>query len=450
MSNAMSSLPADILRLIFEHHTGDYATLRALSLTCRTWRTLAEPALFHHVDLSSHNLGRQPEHECEIMPVIYADFEGRYRPSDSDLVPRQRAFLRRMVASSELAKYVKSFTWTFIWLDFDEEELQDIDRRTWEVLGRLNSVTHLDLASLHDVHHDEYVREIPAKLFPAVRYLRLSGHMHRALVRVICASLDASKLCSLRLDYLQEEGALPDGSPMDDSFAQEQNPHCVANRSLRWDLNLRTELIGDDLLRRQESGAAFTFPGPMWLPCYLMASQTLRSLKHLQVMIVPYSRACDLRNYSTMFDKVCKLLTIASTTLESIEIVLSEPYSFSLEGLNQPGICGTGRARARSARSWVIRLAALLLEEILTTLDQNESPRLGRLQLKGFDVLENVPSSSTAASDVADVMRLVDCSRFDRHWLLQASSIDHRWVFGGFEECEMPSLERFKELLAAS
>lgn len=449
-------LPADILRLIFDHHAGDYATLCAISLACRTWHELALPALYHTVDLSSHNLGRQPEHECSIMPVIYADFEGRYRPSDSRLVPRQRAFLRRIVACPDLAKYVQSFTWTLIWLDFDDEELQDIDRKTWEVFGWLNNVMSLDLASLHDVSFDEYVRANPKRLFPGVRELRLCGHMHRDLVSAIYTSLDPAKLHSLKLDYLQDDGALPDGSPMDVCFASENNAHCVAGGSFRWTQDLKDEVISEALAKKQESGKAFVFPGPMWFPCDIFASQPMDSLAHLQVKVIPYDSSLDLRSYLTTFDRVSRLLASTSLSLTSLVIIFSEPYHLSLEGLSQPNVCGTGRGRAKSQRAWVIRLAALFLEKMLAVLNEHSFPKLDNVRFEGFDVIETAPSTylnmlrsdSTAAIDrsVRRVVRAAGCSRFPRAQLIGSSSIDHRQNFHGYE-CEMPSLEGLRHLL---
>lgn len=198
----MSEIVPDVLQLVFRQLAGDNASLLNISLTCRAWRSLALPCVFQVVDISSHNNGRQPQLECEVLPLVYADYDGEYRPRN--LVSRQRAFLRLMTDRPRLASYVKSFTWTLIWLDFDEDELTEIDRETWSVFSRMVQVTHLDLASLHRIDNDEYIRQNPAVLFQKVRDLRLLGWMHRGLVRALLTSLDPHKLRSLRLDYLED------------------------------------------------------------------------------------------------------------------------------------------------------------------------------------------------------------------------------------------------------
>lgn len=196
----MPELPPDVLHFVFQELVGDYETLLNVSLTCRGWQSLAQPSVYHAVDISSHNNGRQPQLENETRPLVYADYDGEFQPQN--LVSRQRAFLCRIVDEPQLARYVKSFTWTLIWLDFDEEDLTGIDLQTWDMFSKLTNVTYLDLASLHRHDYDEYIRQNPTVLFPKVRDLRLLGWMHRGLVRAILTSLDPSKLQSLRLDYL--------------------------------------------------------------------------------------------------------------------------------------------------------------------------------------------------------------------------------------------------------
>ena len=175
----MPELPPDVLQLVFQELAGHYEALLNVSLTCSAWQSLALPSVYREVDISSHNNGRQPQIECEVLPLVHADYDGQFRPRN--LISRQRTFLRRMVDQPQLAKYVKSFTWTLIWLDFNEWGLTEIDLQTWDVFSRMTNVTYLDLASLHRHEDDEYVRQNPAVLFPKVRDLRLLGWMHRGL-----------------------------------------------------------------------------------------------------------------------------------------------------------------------------------------------------------------------------------------------------------------------------
>jgi hypothetical protein len=213
----MPELPPDVLQLVFHELVGDEKALLNVSLTCRAWWSLAQPSVYCVVDIGSHNNGRQPQLECEELPLVYADYDGKFRPQN--LVSRQRTFLRRMVDKPQLAKYVKSFTWTLIWLDFDEQHLTEIDLQTWNVFSRMINVTHLDLASLHRNDDDGYIRQNPTVMFPKVRDLRLLGWMPRGLVRAIVTTLDPGKLRSLSLDYLEDEGALPNGASLGEDTA---------------------------------------------------------------------------------------------------------------------------------------------------------------------------------------------------------------------------------------
>lgn len=120
-----------------------------------------------------------------------------------------------MVDRPQLANYVNFFTWTLVWRGYEGDHLTEIDFQTWAVFSELIKVSHLDLASLYHYDNDDHVRQNPATLFPEVRDLRLLGWMHRALVTAILTSLDSSKLWSLQFDYLQDEGALPNGEFMD-------------------------------------------------------------------------------------------------------------------------------------------------------------------------------------------------------------------------------------------
>lgn len=294
-NNSSVALPGDLLQLIFDNLVGDYKTLVNAGLVCRSWRALSLPSLLKDVDLSSHNNGRLPELEDQDYPldraVVMSDYTDEYRPRN--LVPRQRAFLHLMIDRPELVVHIKSFTWTLIWKDFDEGSLTDIDLRTWEIFNRMQNVTQLDLASLHDISDQPYIRQHPSKLFPAITHLRLVGWMHRGLVKAILAGLDSTKLQSLELDHLQDEGALPNGVPIPQDLAQEHVPG-------RGDPYTDQD-IDDELWMRQERGEAVIFPGPMWFPLRFLRQKPISLMAHLHVKLGCLTDNMDERNATTMF-----------------------------------------------------------------------------------------------------------------------------------------------------
>ena len=306
------ALPADLMQLIFDLMVSDTQTLATAGLVCRSWRALSLRSLLEEVDLSSHNRGRVPEFDDEdededsslafsVGPVM-SDYSDQYRPAN--LVSRQRAFLCLLSDHPELALYVKKLTWTLIWVDFgedlDSEDLTDINKKTWDVFDRMQNVTNLDLASLHDIGNKPYIRQNPARLFPAVTHLRLVGWMHRGLIKAIVTSLDATKLTSLKLDHLQDEGALPDGTPMPENLA-------TANAHERGNPYEDTG-IDDDLWLRQEKGEAAIFPGSSWYPLRLLRQKTLSSLAHFQIDLGPLSGILDERNAITLAREIAKFI----------------------------------------------------------------------------------------------------------------------------------------------
>lgn len=104
----MPELPPSILQPVFQELVSDSEALLNVSLTCSTWRALAQPAVYREVDISSHNNGRQPQLECKVRPLVYADYDGECRPRN--LVSRQRAFSGLMFDEPQLANHVKYFT----------------------------------------------------------------------------------------------------------------------------------------------------------------------------------------------------------------------------------------------------------------------------------------------------------------------------------------------------
>lgn len=301
-SNMNDNTPSEISQLIFGMLVGETRTLARVGLVSRLWRTLSLPSLLANIDLSSHNNGRLPEYETPEFPLLrgvaMADYSDEYRPRN--LVPRQRAFLRFMTDRPELAIYVRAFAWTLVWIDFDEEGLTDIDLRTWLVFSSMHNVTRLDLASLHNISNQPYIRQNPAKLFPAVTQLRLVGWMHRGLVKAIITSLDASKLSCLKLDHLQDEGALPDGEPIPLDLATKHS-HGPGDP-------YSDEGIDNKLWARQERGDAAIFPGPMWFPLRIIRQHCLGSLEHFQIRLGPLINILDQRNVITIFQETAEFI----------------------------------------------------------------------------------------------------------------------------------------------
>lgn len=292
-------LAAEILLMVFENLVGDTETFIRVGLVCRSWRALSLPLLLRD---SSHNNGRLHEHdelECFFRPFVMADYSDQFRPRN--LVTRQRAFLRLMTHHPELARHVKAFTWTLVWMDFDDDSLTDIDLHTWVIFGRMQNVARLDLASLHYIGDQPYIRQAPARLFPAVTHLRLVGWMHRGLVRAIVTSIDATKLRSLKLDRLQDEGALPDGGPMQQDVAWE---YASDHRGDPYS----DQGIDDDLWARQERGHAAIFPGPMWFPLRLLRQYRLAAMAHLEIRLGSFDLRLDERNQITMFHETAQFI----------------------------------------------------------------------------------------------------------------------------------------------
>lgn len=449
----MPELPTDILRLVFQELVGDNETLLNISLTCSAWHSLAVPSVYHAVDISSHNNGRQPQFECEMRPLVYADYDGEFRPRN--LVSRQRAFLRLMMSKPQLARYVRSFTWTLIWLDFDEAELTDIDSETWDVFGRMTNVTYLDLASLHRNEDDDYIRHNPTVLFPKVTDLRLLGWMHRGLVRAIVTSLDPGKLESLRLDYLEDEGAFPNGESLGEDSAVRFAHHArAAGRDRGPDAYKDTkssDIYDDDLILRQETGKAFVFPGPMWLPLHLLSAHSMASLSRLEVKVPPFSMYTDLRSYHTLFQKAAAFVVKIRETLNSLVIVFGESYNLYK---SSDSLCGTGRTyNKRCYHPWCITMARHFLEQMLAALNGNAFPCLEDVRFEGFSLLvtllKGAKPHEVARANLSGVFKSIEDCRFNDATFTDIQSVQGRQSYHGhggitYGDC------RFEELLAGS
>ncbi|KAM0697445.1 hypothetical protein Q7P36_002299 [Cladosporium allicinum] len=456
MASDLAKIPEllpDILQLVFQQLTGDNETLLSVSLTCHAWRWLALPALYQVIDISSHNNGHLPQHEYA-GHIAYADqLRGEYH--QQNLLPRQRAFLRNMTEEPQLARLVKSLTWTLIWRDFEETKLAEIDRQTWCVFGKMVNVTRVDLASLHEVADDNYVRQTPAGLFPKTRHLRLLGWMHRGLVKSILSSLNPSKLLSLELDYVQDEGALPNGDSICADFVIDHAHHARSkstNRRPNPNLaRISSEIYHDDLIERQETGQAYIFPGPMWLPLHILSAQPLDSLTHLQVKMPPFDLETDLRGFHTTYQQTAAFIVKVRETLESLVVGLGETEDmYSLTG---PRWCGTHYAHIRGCyRPWCMEMAKLFLEQQLAALNENSFPQLRKIHFEGFHLLQDASPGEAAKAELASVFQAIRDCRFADATFIDISSVQGRRCFEGYGDEGHIILDegRWPELLAKS
>ncbi|KAJ3573062.1 hypothetical protein NPX13_g4835 [Xylaria arbuscula] len=441
------NLPVEIFRLVCEALLDDTESLATVGLVSREWRTASLPVLLSQVDLSSHNKGRLPEHEDDYFPleggIVMADYSDAYRPRN--LVTRQRAFLRLIIDRPELAIYVRTFAWTLVWLDFDDDDLSDVDLRTWDVFSLLRNVTHLDLASLHAIGCDEpYIRQNPARLFPAVTHLRLVGWMHRGLVKAIISSLDAAQLVSLDLHYLQEEGSLPNGEPMPSDVARKYA------RSYRHGYS--QDGIDDELWARQEHGDACIFPGPMWLPLRFLRQRRPSSLAHFRIRIMPEIHTLDRRNYNTMFQETAKFIRSTKNTMRSISIGLGEKPIYFCEDKELDRMCGTARTRIKGAFRWLTSdISANFLHSVLAALTEEQYPRLTQVEFVGFRILKTGTSQRIPPNLTREYIR--DCPFVDDA-LMENANLDCRRGFGGHDHnlpnMDQHELDRLTEILRRS
>lgn len=433
----------DSLFLILEHLADNAEALCSLSLTCKALRNLSLPYLLKSIDLSSHNNGRQPEYEDEIRPEIYADFSDEYRPTN--LVSRQRAFLRLMIDRPELATHVQSLTWTLIWMDFDEESLQKIDFELWNVFGRLTTVQYLDLASLHQIAEEQFIRKNPPRLFPAVTHLRLLGWMHRGLVDAVLNSMNPSLLHSLKIDFLQDEGAFPNGKPMSMDSTKMYTARFTSNR-VGYDYNY-TETISEELYQRQQTGIASAFPGPMWTPLHILSKFSSLSLKEFELRIPPYDTDVDLRNYFKCFDEATRFLSAVAHSLGSLTIVFAECPS-----IYDRGRIGTARNFSSIVRPKHMLLAAYFLTRVLPVLNDVHFPFLDSVTFQGFSLLQEAELDEGQSSMSHDIRKLgQNCVLVPWQSATRESRVDRRPVFRGYDYYpDKETMENFQKSLEQS
>ncbi|WEW54892.1 hypothetical protein PRK78_000319 [Emydomyces testavorans] len=428
--------PKDVLFLVIEQLLDDKTSLCQLSLANKSFRQIVLPFLLRDIDISSHNNGRLPECEDEIRPEVYADFGGEYRPTN--LVSRQRAFLQLITDRPELALLVQSFTWTLTWAgeddDDNDDELTEIDLELWNVFSRLVNVQRLDLASLPEIdgsrYRYRYIRENPQRLFPAVIHLRLLGWMHRGLADAIITAINPMALRTVCLDYLQDEGAFPDGNPISDDVAQSYARHY---RNIRNNKNYR-DTISEELYKRQQSGLAVIFPGPMWTVLRKLSSRGCTALTRFELRIAPFDWRIDLRNYFTCFEETAKFLTTVKETLRSLTIVFGETCFFCYDSA-----CGTSRYMHRITCQWNLTLAADFLHTLLRAHNL-DFKSLDDVTLQGFHRLE---------TDENNLSQICGLSReylfAPGETIIRETKIDWRPVFSGY--CYLPELDTIDRLM---
>lgn len=426
----MASTP-EIWILVFQQLVDDHVTLCNVGLVSRTWRSLSWPSLLTIVDLSSHNIERRlTEHESTpVLPIVYSHHHAKYRPRN--LVPRQRLFLRLITAQPALANNVKVFTWTLIWRDSwsdsDHSPLLDIDRETWIVFARLFNVTHLDLASINDCD-DDIVSKNPTHLFPKVTDLRLLGWMHRGLVRAILTTIDTARLRSFTMDYLEDQGSMPGGYPMNMDiawdFAKTSRQYNNGDE-VQW---IGTEhLIDDSLFQRQEMDKAAAFPGPMWYPMRLLSGCALVSLSYLQMTIPHFDKDLDIRNYYTTFREAATLLRKSASSLKSLVVIFGESALFHpAHGYRCPG---NHNRFIGSYRIGCIRLTAAFLKQLLIVLSECLFPNLTQVTFEGFTLLK----SKEARPSLEAILPYIQNSRFNDVDFIGTPHLDARQLFPGHD-----------------
>jgi len=361
--------PNDVLFLIYE--LCDKSSLTKLSLTSTAMREQCIPHLYRTVDVSSHNAGRISYHEGDLRPEAWACEFDDIAPENH--VSRQRSFLQTMVRHPEYAAHVRAFSWTFTWGESNEYELTEIDYQLWAIFSRFDRVEKLDLAAIPSPDKvwgcwEQYTVQIPPVLFPRVMDLRLMGRTPHKLVKTIFKSIDISLLRCLSLDYLQERGNLPDGSPM----PKEVN---TKTRGLAWRAKLCSSATDTRLI----------FPGPMWIPVLPLIDK-LSSLQHLEIRIPPLEEGfCydgDYPEYPQYISVTSQLLTSVQSTLRELII----DHARTPRGPSNPNIqlCGTGRVLRRLIQNDRLRRGATMLNSLFPSLDKWNWKQLRSVTFKGF------------------------------------------------------------------
>ncbi|KAK4613789.1 hypothetical protein CLAFUW4_09720 [Fulvia fulva] len=382
-----------------------------MTLVSRTWHALSIPYLLQNVEPGSHNHGQLVPF-LGSMEILEMDHSG--------ILIRQRTFLRLMTAKPELARHVHNLTWTFFWQDENEKGPTALDRETWNVFSRLENVTSPDLAQYTNVDacHDPLVRQNPPRMFPRVTSLRLEGWMHRRLVTAIMTSICPSKLRSLKLDGLNDEGLLPDGHSMvvqiERQYARD------ISRARPGDLSP----FDDDMVQRQKLGSACSFSGPTWYPLRYLAGFRLDSLSTLDVQLSPLSGRDD-RNYLTLFQGVADVLRTARQSLTFVRIAFGE--SPQHHGPISSG-CGNARAGWVRYQPQCVAMASIFSLYVLPVLCDEHFPRLAKHDCEGFRLIKDLggdPRNLERGDSIREYQQallLPDVS------IMAKACVDYRWI----------------------
>lgn len=389
MAKNLLDLSNDIFVLILEKC--DQRTHYNLVLASKLLHSICTPQLYRDIDLSSHHFGRIREWEDIIQFEMWANTDDSL--GSEGLLSRQRSFLHAIIKHSEYASHVRSLSWTLLWCDRPYDDgIIEIDYQIWNVFAALKRVTRLDLAHLPvDFYPDPFTRQPPPVLFPMVTDLSLSGWMPHQLVTNILNSIDLSKLRSLNLDALQEEGNLPNGELMPEEV----------NRMF-WNCEWRTRLCGRVTKETPLTDRSIIFPGPMWLPIVPLIGK-LDSLRCLKLRIPPLHEEDCLEHMH--FISVMATL-VASVTPTILELDLD--YAQSLRYL---GTIGNHQfPRAWNIERVRLRQSMTILETFSHCFLTCNWESLQKISLSGFIQTCQIPYPSM---DVT------------RHRTLQASFKNH-------------------------
>jgi hypothetical protein len=204
-----------------------------------------------------------------------------------------------------------------------------------------------------------------------------------------------------------------------------------------------------ELIKRQETGQAYIFPGPMWLPLHILSAYPLDSLTHLQVKVPPFDLDTDLRSFHTMFQQTAAFVVKVRATLESLVVVLGENEAM------YPGGQKYGSSityRRECYRPWCMEMAKLFLEQQLAALNENSFPRLRKIHFEGFHLIQDASPSEAVKVELASIFQAIQGCRFADATFIDISNVQVRRCFGGYREDGHTLLDdgRFPELLAQS
>jgi hypothetical protein len=156
-----SLLSVEMHLAILEHLPHD--SLAKIARTCTHFHNITIPLIYHTIDLSSHNSGRQL---------------GQIRPCLQDtLRTQQYLFTQQIFSKPEYGHYVTSLTWTThrnLYGDYKPGGAKKTLSDTLDLFAMLKEVTYLDLGSHRELEFRWHYQRIPA-LFPKAKQIVLNG-----------------------------------------------------------------------------------------------------------------------------------------------------------------------------------------------------------------------------------------------------------------------------------